>query len=131
MLSEYGMTLGQIKTTLGKFKKPILNYLNIVLHKQSNHYEELPKWFEIILLLIDNGRVAWPELNTIVEAQKANIIKILLKALKESDFGSVNYTLEHLTKMKINWPELAVIRNSLEAEAANRWKKMQANAGDV
>lgn len=123
MLADYGMSRTEIKTTLTKFKKPILNFLNVLVHNPNRHYDDLPKWFEIILILVDNGKIEWPELLSVIESQKSTIIKILLKAVKESDFGSVNYTLKHLAKFKINWPELTVIKNSVEAEAANRRQK--------
>lgn len=122
MLSSYGLTVGEIRTILRKFKPKILNYLNVMLHSHKHLHGELPAWFDTILVMTDEAGVTWPEITSIVDAHKDTIIKLLLHAMKESDTGSVHYTIEHLNKMNLNWPELSVIEKSAKAEQANRKK---------
>lgn len=101
---------GYFKPELDRCKSEILKYLS-----------QLPKFYnkkqEFIEALIWYG-IVWPELKDVVEPNKEEIIKHLLKIMK------LNNKIHHLVsddidlfhKIGITWPELTIIENSIEVQ---------------
>lgn len=123
LLKDEGLTPSEIKAALTRLKRPILNFLEVMIHNSGRDFSDLPSWLDLILVLTEYGNVSWVELPAILESKKSIIIKILLHAMKQNDLGSVNYTLEHLAKLNIHWSELDTIKKSVEFEFSNRKKR--------
>ena len=123
LLKDEGLTPSEIKAALTRLKRPILNFLEVMIHNSGRDFGDLPSWLDLILVLTEYGNVSWVELPAILESKKSIIIKILLHAMKQNDLGSVNYTLEHLAKLNIHWSELDTIKKSVEFEFSNRKKR--------
>jgi len=72
----------------------------------------------------------WPELKIIIENNKTNIIKLLLKNLIDRSF-IVKSILYLLKRLNVNWPELEIIMKSMKAEGLLEQNKKLTSADPV
>lgn len=62
----------------------------------------------------------WPEIRELIDNQKKLIITDILKAMKDASAESISYckfVTDRMFKIGIDWPELQIIKNSVDAES--------------
>ena len=71
-----------------------------------------------ICMLLEIG-VNWPEMQAFLSKRKTGIVKWLLNAVKEDHTPYVKSIVEKMVRLNIDWPELAIILKSANAELKN------------
>jgi hypothetical protein len=102
------------KDILEKYKQQLIN--GILTQLRDMHEEYMPSMHYRLQFL--KKFVNWPELMTVIEGKKHEIIKNLLEhfRLNENQTHIVLSTAEDLKESGINWPELDIIIKSCNYE---------------
>lgn len=115
-LRDYELSNVQITKELEKNKDAIIKFLNNIEELNMLYpNKRLNYLFGSLFRLLDYN-LFWPEFEQILNNKKSFIMKNILGFVKNSDFSSATYIMNRLEKFNINWPELDVIRRSLQAE---------------
>lgn len=102
--------LPQVKPILEKYKEKVIAYA--VKTAREGKILDIVRFKD----LLKEAGVEFPELDTIIEDNKDYIVKMILSKVKLGHKDTPDRIIQQLYKAEINWPELAVIKRSLEAE---------------
>lgn len=118
-LQDYGLSDKQIIEILTPYSTQIVDKI------LSQKHKELPPYcvYEMILLLGTGAR--WPELIAAINEHKHAVIKYFLQSFKEHSADDIelevlNTDIEKLQQIGINWPELAIVKRSIETDLERR-----------
>jgi hypothetical protein len=110
-MSHYKLTVNncpELLPILTKFETNLKFFIN------GNHYE-LDALKSVRYLII--AGIDWPWLVNWIQNNKSIILKIILQNIKEDGWSMPNEMVTILSTLNLNWPELAIIRKSLDAMA--------------
>ena len=101
---------GQVfNDAMNRRKQKLLAYL-------ARPFDSVVIWWAIVTTFIEYVDNSWPELTEIIESHKHIIIKLILVQIRDLKFHRAQRTIFLLNYMHIDWPEFAIIKNSLNAK---------------